>query len=142
MSKLLNSFLKSFNSPYDFYNLPESEKKYLFGKPFKVKDSDQIYFPVDLHPDEFNYGEQQGLIFVTQVFAKNDLYTNWFRIAAFSPDDLDIDLDFSSDNKSLSELWRQQAIEFLSNPVNLQNIFYTNVLRSIQKLTGAGERTS
>jgi hypothetical protein len=139
-------------SRYDFYELPESERKAMIGKPFqeeitrkghrKPQLSSTLYFPVDLHPDEFNYQQPQGLIFVTEVCAHLPDHPNWFRVGVCSPDDLDIDLDFETTDTQQAHRWREQAIEFLSDPTNLQGVFYADVLHFIQELTGAGTRTS
>ena len=133
------------NWHYDFYELPEAERKAMVGQPFQVRGkrtiSDTLYFPVDLHPDDFNYGAPQGLIFVT---APRDVpgHRNWFRVGVCSPDDLDKDLDFSGEDTAQVNKWRQQAIDFLSDPTNMRGVFYDDVLNFIQELTGAGIRTS
>lgn len=145
---------------YEFYKLPEAERKAMVGQPFqeeipvrgrkgqrraklglKSKPSTTLYFPVDLHPTEFNYGEPQGLIFVTMP---TDVpgHPNWFRVGVCSPDDLDKDLDFSTEDTEQAQRWRQQAIEFLSDPTNMRGVLYDDVLTFIQTLLNAGTRTS
>jgi len=132
--------MKTLPTKWAFYDLPEKERLAMIGQPFMESQgrSRSVYFPVDLHPDEFNYEAPQGLIFVTEIFP-NDGMQNWFRVGVCSPDDLDKDLDFDSPE---SPQHRAQAIEFLSDPTNLRGVFYDDVLNMIQELVGAGTRTS
>ena len=130
--------MRTLKNRWDFYKLAENERLAMIGVPFMEEGRQALYFPVDLHPDEFNYEAPQGLIFVTEIFP-NDGAQNWFRVGVCSPDDIDKDLDFDSPE---SPQHRAQAIEFLSDPTNLRGVFYDDVLNMIQELVGAGVRTS
>jgi hypothetical protein len=125
---------------YQFYDLPEDERKAMTGKPFQeLTPGDSLYFPVDLKEGTFNYGETQGLLFVTQLHPTHPTSPNWFRLGVSSPDDLDMDLDFNSPD---SPKHREQVIKLLSDPALLTDVSYDDVLNFVQKEIGAGERTS
>lgn len=146
-----------FNSAYDFYKLEETERIALIGRTIKermwrlkhgkVVYTDAIrpglYFPIGLHPSEFNYGIQQGLLYVTDVLkmpaVQGDTQRKkWFRVAAFSPDDLDIDLDFDDTETHL----RQEIIQFIRGPMHKRNRRYREIMEQIKKHFSAGTITS
>lgn len=138
-----------FNSPYEFYALPEPERIKLIGRVFKervfvVKGKgkklvytdqvrDTLYFPIGLAPDAFNYGIQQGVIFVNPVQNHREA-GKWFRVGAFSPDDLDVDLNFGAEHIHL----RQDIIAFIRGPMHKQNRHYKEVMEQIRDHFKAG----
>ncbi len=140
-----------FDSPYEFYKLPEEERVKLIGRIYKERQwvlkgkkkqvtytdkvRDNLYIPIGLHPDEFNYGIQQGVLRVSPILKDNN--GKWWRISAFSPDDLDCDLDFSQEYTGL----RQDVIDFVRGPMHKFNRRYKEVLKQIQKHFKAGELT-
>lgn len=129
--------MKILDSHWDFYNkLSEDERKALIGKCFREKDREAFYFPVGLADGEFNYGVQQGLIFVTPIMNRQKK-EKWFRVGASSPDDLDIDLDFFAPFMSL----HQDVIEFVRT-AKKKNVTYRGFLKAIQDHFKAGEMTS
>jgi hypothetical protein len=123
--------MKQLNSAYDFYRLEETQRKDMIGLCFKEKNRDHIYFPIQLTDDCFNYGICQGLIVVTPILKSAE--GKWFRVAAFSPDDLDLDLDFNSNETHI----RWDVIEFIRK-TNKKNMSYTQFLTSIQTHFGMG----
>lgn len=140
---------KILSSPYQFYEMSEDDRKALVGKEFivyrkqrpnckPVKKSYEIYFPVQLADSEFNYGKQQGLIRISDIMDDiSNKGKKWMRIAAFSPDDLDIDLDFDDKEVNL----RNYIVWYVRN-MNKYNVTYRGFLSRIQKHFNAGTRTS
>lgn len=103
--------IELFPSIYKFYDLPEEKRVELIGqtvKGYSKHSNPTIYYVVGLRPDCFNYGIQQGLISLhmptrlycsekTKVYLqKHRVNLDWFKIGAFSPDDLDLDLEFNN----------------------------------------------
>lgn len=130
--------MKYFPHAYKFYDLSEDERKELIGTYFKESryDNGTLYFPVQLHEDDFNYGIQQGLISVSPIWKLKD-GTKWFRVAAFSPDDLDKDLDFKDDECKI----HQEVIEYIKQ-MPKKFVTYDSILLDIQWYFNAGKRTS
>lgn len=126
------------DSQYKFYDMNESDRKNLIGTCFQTvrKHNNGLFFPIQLANGEFNYGIRQGLIYVSPIL-KTTKGSKWFRVAASSPDDLDIDLDFGPEYTSL----RQEIIQYLFR-MNKINVTYRGVLGEIQKHFQAGEITS
>jgi hypothetical protein len=128
--------MREFYSVYDFYRLPEGERIALVGSHFVVRPGKTVYFPVRLAEGEFNYGVQQGLVFVTPVLTSLDC-GKWFRVGVESPDDLDIDLDFGA-----ADTWRrQEVIDFLKT-TNKVDVTYRGLLARVRDRFDAGEFTS
>lgn len=110
---------RSFDDIYDFYKLTDDEANSLIGQA--VYEKDKMYFPVGLQNEWENYGKKTGLIIVGEIFhwhgsswcptpeINNQKINLWFKLGAFSPDDLDIDLQFMNDEVSL----RDKIIEFM-----------------------------
>lgn len=120
--------MKMFKRDYDFYQLPEDERKALIGSCFKVEGFEHLYYPIGLFED-FNYGIDQGVIFVSPIMKYNS--EKWFRVGVFSPDDLDMDLDFNA-----SETHKRQEIISHLNKIKKIDVTYRGVLEEIQKLFG------
>jgi len=150
-----------FNSPYEFYELPEEERIKLIGRIYKARNwrvkkgkkeltytdvQPTIYIPIGLHPEEFNYGIQQGVLCIPEVreIPGNESHDKWFKVGAFSPDDLDRDLEFTlediknTDSLGINHL-RQEIIEFIKGPMHKVNRRYKEVLEQIQKHFNAGK---
>jgi hypothetical protein len=154
--------MRSFESPYDFYKLPQRERKHLIDQCFTVKPNKiliarqkngakmpepELFFPIGLTLDGSysNYNRRQGLLYVMPVRPmspatakayKMETVTHWFRVAAFSPDDLDMDLDWNNPRPNL----REDVIQFIKT-MPKREVTYESVLKSIQDNFG-GERTS
>lgn len=129
--------MKYFQHVYKFYDLGENERKELIGTYFKESryDNGTLFFPVGLHEDDFNYGIQQGLILVSPIWKFNG--KKWFRVAAFSPDDLDKALDFESEECSI----RQDVIDYIIK-MPKKFVTYDSILLDIQEHFKAGKLTS
>lgn len=126
---------------YDFYRMPEEERKALVGKPFQTIDQPGgLYFPIQLTEEGSwnNYNRRQGLIYVSTVMTHWKLKTMWFRVAAASPDDLDMDLDFDETEINL----REPVIDFLKEITQIEEVTYKEVLDAVQAQFNAGRRTS
>ena len=120
------------NSDY-FYDLNEAERKSLVGTMFKTTErkgmSNWLYFPLDLHKDEFNYGVRQGLICISPI--EKYKHKKNFKIIVHSPDDLDLCLYFNH----YYTPDRQEVINFVKK-MPKRNVFYKEVLLEIQKTFG------
>jgi len=118
---------------YDFYRLPENERIALIGTEFKVQDKYDKgeYFVIGLTEEGGwqNYGRQQGLIWLS--LPMNYKGKTWFRVAAFSPDDLDMDLDFDDPAPDLRD-----KICNLLREMPKDNVTYREVLEFIQSFYG------
>ena len=103
--------IEFFPSIYKFYDLPEEKRIELIGqtvKEYTKHNSPTVYYVVGLRADCFNYGIQQGLVSLhmprslycseqTKAYLrKHHADLEWFKIGAFSPDDLDLDLEFNN----------------------------------------------
>lgn len=138
--------MRVFKSHFDFYKLPEKERQQLVGdffieegrEHYKKGEEDRLFFPLSLHEDEFNYGKQQGLIFVSEV--RQVKGESWFRVGVSSPDDLDMDLDFQGIGFNFEKL-RLDVVEYVKQ-MSKQNVKYRDFLRNIQEHFNAGEMTS
>ena len=90
----------------EFYDLPEEDRIAMIGQMF-TDSLHGSYFVIGLHNKEFNYGIQQGLIYISPILKYNG--KKWWRLAAHSPDDMDISLDFNESEIHL----RQEIIAYL-----------------------------
>lgn len=129
------------SSAYDFYyDLNESDRLVLADIGCVLSYSDGDYFPIGLSEKGMwqNYGVPKGLIRVGHVFNKKPyLPAGWLRVAAFSPDDLDMDLDFSPADDEL----RAKIVEYMTRLVPIDQVTYRDVLDMVQAEFG-GTRTS
>ncbi len=121
-----------FDNVYDFYKMPEDERKALIGRVFKEHNT--LYFPVQLAEGEFNYGIQQGLIHVSPIWKHYKTHEKHFKIGVTSPDDLDIDLNFGPEHVHL----RQEIILFLKGMAK-KSVTYKGILLKIRDHFKAGE---
>lgn len=104
--------MKIFKSPYDFYELEEVERISLVGRPFREERRHGLYIPIFLSDKNENYGVAQGVLYVSDILilkSGEDKDEKWFKVGAFSPDDLDIDLEFVGKETCI----RQEVIDFL-----------------------------
>lgn len=137
-----------YDSPYDFYDLPDEEAGKLVGRVYKSrkwktnKKKDGVvytkdiapgeYYVVSLKDGEFNYGKKNGVLYLSPVWSHGDR-GDWFKVGVFSPDDLDLDLEFYKDDTCL----RSDVIRFMRG-MQKRNVTYIGVLESIQRHVGAG----
>jgi hypothetical protein len=114
-------------SAYDFYRMNENDRIKAIDKVFvEDKNKDCFFFPILLDKEAFNYGYQQGLLYLSPML-KNKQGKQWFRVAAFSPDDLDLDLDFENSKPNL----RKKVFDFLMQH-KFKDVTYREVLEYIQ----------
>lgn len=117
--------IKQIKDPYtEFYDLPEKDRIALIGTILEEQYGGRLYFPIGLAYDEFNYEQNQGLIFVNKPCM--DDYGVWFRVGAFSPDDLDKDLDFFGNEVD----YYDQVVTFLKR-MHKFDVTYYGVLGAI-----------
>jgi hypothetical protein len=131
-----------FPTPYAFYQLTEPERQALIGQFFTVPDRpDSFWFPIALTEEGGwqNYNRRQGLIYLSPVLPKYRQAGTWFRVAAFSPDDLDMDLDF--DEVGIRDEVRKY-LELYVATCPSGGVLYRDVLRDIQSKFKAGVMTS
>lgn len=134
-----NSLLIIFKSPYDFYDLSEGNRIRLIGEEITLKKQRQSrYFPIQLIGDAIwrNYNRAQGLIYVSPILTHGDIGP-WMRVAAFSPDDLDMDLDFLNANEKL----RAKILRHIRK-MPKDRWSYEGFLEAVQKEFPTGMRTS
>jgi len=95
--------MHKFKRAYDFYALPEHERRSYVGQQFLAIDHpDYEFFVIGLVEGEFNYGSRQGVLYIfpprKDTYAKSpDFGQLWWKIGVFSPDDLDKSIEFSGD---------------------------------------------
>lgn len=135
---------RTFTNIYDFYKLPDDEAAKLIGqrvqeiKPdFHPCQYDRWFFPIGLKNPFENYNKPNGLIFVSPIWPPRGIVPEWFRVGAFSPDDLDADLDFIGAEIKC----RDEVIQFLLS-IPLLDTSYDEVLTLVQQHVGLGTRTS
>jgi hypothetical protein len=128
------------NSPYDFYNLPEFKRFELIGSSFTLAKRGGVYIPIDLVDKDSNYGVAQGVLYVPDIYKiplkhrlRNEGKT-WFKVGAFSPDDLDIDLEFFDKKEGL----RKSIITFLLRRARVPTS-YKQRLKEVQQEFETGE---
>lgn len=130
--------MRSFKSPYEFYKLPEEERRALIGEPFVAEERPfSLYFPFEVDVPENNYNAAQGLIWVSMMLMSKE--GAWFRVAAFSPDDIDMDLDFTGAAATVE--MHQRVCDFLRTLPRFP-LSYEGILKAVQLHCGAGVRTS
>ena len=137
-------------SAYEFYDMEEPQRLALVGSCFQEEDMvgprgrkgpsvprPGIYFPIELTEEGSwsNYNRKQGLLYTTGLLPKKDGKT-WARVAAFSPDDLDMDLDWDPCD---APQW--ERIMDVVRQMPKDNVTYQECLDFIQSFCG-GERTS
>lgn len=116
-----------------FYDMDEKERRRLIGEELFVEDEKGTrYFPVLLSHGEFNYGKREGLIRVSEILNHPKTYPKWFRVSAFSPDDLDIDLDFEETHL------RADILDYI-RAANKKDVTYKGFLGNIQEHFKAGQ---
>lgn len=149
----------TFDNIYKFYDLPEEDRAKLVGQKiqqvesFKFKrklKSVRIFYVVDLDNEWTNYGSKQGLIGLLQplvmrlsqkeltkyIKGTGDPY--WFKLYAFSPDDLDLALHFDAP-KNTKEVFNRVE-KFMDEHCSLFfNMSYKEILKFAQKELGMGE---
>jgi hypothetical protein len=129
-----------FNSPYDFYNLPEVKRIDLIGDIFRLAKRSGVYIPIHLVDADSNYGIAQGVLYVSEIYkiplkhqAPNE-GKMWFKVGAFSPDDLDMDLEFFDK----PEWFRKNVITFLLGRAKIPTS-YRQRLKEVQQEFETGE---
>jgi hypothetical protein len=128
-------------TPYAFYRMPEKKRIEMIGSHFYVTGrDDSVYFPIGLSGC-FNYGIDQGLLSVPRICtvpgatdsAGKPAKRNWFKVGAFSPDDLDLDLEFEHD-----QCWmRQDVIAYIAR-MHKRGVTYLSCLEEIRDHFKAG----
>jgi hypothetical protein len=118
----------------EFYDLPEEQRIALIGSVLVEQNGPYtvMYFPIGLDDANSNYGKAQGLITVHSVYIDRENGA-WFKAGAFSPDDLDIDLEFHGTECDLHD----QVVQFMKE-FHKHDTSYYGVLRAIQRRFNAG----
>ncbi len=129
--------MTTFNNEYDYYKLTDQERANLVGYTFQVKGEQEqsLYFPVKLTEEEgfVNYNHRYGALVLTPVLKSKQ--GNWFRLGVFSPDDMDLDLDFNQDELNL----RNNVINILKQLIDKdQEYTYREILEFVQITLAAG----
>ncbi len=125
-----------FKNIYEFYKLTRKARRKLLGSILVEKDNPSVlYFVLDLENECFNYGSKEGLIRFSPIITYKE--KKWFRISAFSPDDLDIDLDFNDQEIYLYD----QILKYVKTEIKKKDVTYEDFLLDIQTKFGAGKRT-
>jgi hypothetical protein len=131
-----------FPTCYRFYELSEPERIKLIGRCFKESlsykrkkngkawKSETIYFIVGLRYDQFNYGKNQGLIHVTDIW-QHPNEPAYFNVGATSPDDLDCQVSINDATKSI----RNEVIKFLRNCKHT-NVTYKEIILKVHEKFG------
>jgi hypothetical protein len=111
--------MREFARDYDFYELPEDERQAMVGDCFvdlsekgEKGAPPRFYFPIGLSEQGSwnNYGRRQGVLCVSPLWpkrvwekGKSKVAGRWFKVYAFSPDDLDLSLSFDDPTPELRE---------------------------------------
>lgn len=93
----------------NFYDLESPKAIKLVGKHFRETNLNFLCFPVRLSAKQFNYGRNPGLILVSPIIGVSG--AKRFKVGAYSPDDLDCDLEY--DNRDIKLDFRNNLIEYL-----------------------------
>ena len=131
----LDTPVHSIENPYkEFYYLDEEQRIALIGSVLTRKNGDYtvLYFPIGLDDENSNYGVAQGLLSVHPIYIDRE-HGAWFKVGAFSPDDLDIDLEFHGAECDLHD----QVVEFIKQ-FHKYDVSYRGVLKAIQRRFKAG----
>lgn len=138
-----NFGMRKFKSAYDFYRLPDLERRSMVGQQFFEVGRDTEYFVISMDDPACNYGVFQGVIFLLPIqpnrYKVSEFGDKWFRVGVFSPDDEDKDLDFFGDDCKHFKKVRKFLREM--NPLFL-NVGYNEILSMVQEHVQAGIRTS
>lgn len=119
----------TFDSPHHFYHMLEAERMALIGKEFIVNSN--VFFPLQLSGEQFNYKKRQGLVFVTSDPQIRKDGVRQMAVSAFSPDDLDIILYFK-------DISLQDSIIDYIRQMNKIDVTYKGVMSEIQQHFGDG----
>lgn len=128
-------------NPYDFYyKLTEEQRLFMIKNQQFFGAKRYLYFPIELSEDCFNYGFNQGLLILLKPLsaclskkelAKYQFDPNWIKLGAFSPDDLDLDLEWSGDYKLYLKIRKT-----VKNLMNCGQTTYKDFLKAIQQEYG------
>ena len=132
----LDTPVVNITNPYkEFYELPEEQRIALIGSVLVEQNGPYtvMYFPIGLDDANSNYGKAQGLVTVHSVYIDRENGA-WFKVGAFSPDDLDIDLEFTGTECDLYP----QVVQFMKE-FHKHDVSYYGVLRAVQRRFNAGK---
>ena len=138
---------KTFPSPYDFYDLDYEAAWEWVGVPFRTtgikgndgriyygdRNNDHFYFPIHLYNEWANYGKQVGLISVLDSVYVPSYKSWWFKLGSFSPDDLDIDLEFRGTETFCKSTRRHIVRYLLHNPNKWIDTDYREAFENINR---------
>lgn len=130
--------MRTFKTAYEFYKLPQRERKHLIDQSFKEEGRDVLYFPIGLtlEGSYSNYNRKQGVISVHPLYVIRsgvDKGKPWFKLGAFSPDDYDLDLEFRGEEAT--EEKRNLILAYLKT-ANKRNTTYVDFLNKVKDLFG------
>jgi len=123
--------MKKFRTPYEFYKLPEAERIAMVNSYFSTEDEPVArYFPISLTENgaNWNYGRHQGLLYLSPIWLLKK-QNPWFKVAAFSPDDLDLCLYWEGNNATPA--FREKILSWIEE-MPKDNIDYQEALEFIQ----------
>lgn len=126
--------MKTFNNIYDYYKLSEEERFNLL-ETYCV-EGDYIYFPIWLSEIGARQNYRQafallGLLKPTPIRYEPKKGEVWFKVYAFSPDDLDLDLEFYNEPDKYELMF-----EYLKNEMPRIGGTYMDFMLEIQKKFG------
>ncbi len=116
-----------FDNIYDFYyKLTQEERENLLGEILTEKD--RLYFPVWLNNKWENYGHDIGLLILLKPFKLPNKKIKFasFKVGAFSPDDLDIDIWFEETTSY------QEVLDYVKS-MNKIGVDYKELIFSIKE---------
>lgn len=127
-----------FENVYKFYDLEHYRKNYVgcFLKEVGKHANSGLFYVIHLANCWENYGSSEGLLYISKVWPidprKPDRQKCWFKVGAFSPDDLDISLEFTGDLKTLCKTRRQILKLLKQSPIQTwTNTSYREALELI-----------
>lgn len=128
-----------FDNPYKFYEQSYKQCEALIGQWWteERRDGTSYYFPIRLTVEEGrkNYGHRYGLLTVIPILKeRTPPYSKWWRVAVFSPDDWDLDLNFGAEHTKI----RWDVIDFIKK-MPKRNVTYLQCLKAIRDHFKAGQ---
>jgi hypothetical protein len=134
---------------YDFYEMPEPQQRAMVNDFFVVEEElkrlgeDLVcrYYPVRLTEQEswMNYRARQGILRVSTLWPHREYVKGkyvesgklWFKVGCFSPDDLDLDLEWVGPPEDL----RKKVTELIRD-MPKDEVGYMECLEFIQSYYG------
>ena len=116
---------------FDFYKLSEADRRKLVGS-FFLSEQTPCYV-LKLKSAQFNYGFAEGVLGVLPVFQCGYPLRDYFAVRVYSPDDLDLALEFQYE-----EVGCRDAVLTYLKSMPLQSMTYQEALERIREHVGCG----